>query len=125
MDESSIVSEVFKQQGLGGLALLVLIYKVLKDTKNDKKECKELEAKKQSGEYVSFQDIKRIGGDLDILTSRVNDHFEKTAKVDIEQASIATSLEYNEKRIVKLEESTEKIYGMLSEIKNHLIKQHE
>ena len=122
MNEQGIIAEVFKQQGIGGLALLLLVYKFWKDTNDDRKENREIEQKKQSGEYVSFSDVKRIGDEMNVLTEKLSGHLEKEAIEDVERASMATAVQYNEKRIMKLEESTDKIYEILGEIKNHLLR---
>ena len=113
-----IIEQIFKHGGLGGLAIALILFKTYKDWNDDKKESKEIETKKQSGEYVSYMDVKRMGIDLDALTAKLNGQDVKMAKMETEQ-------DYLKESIIEFRDNQKEMFKILTEMRSHIIKSKE
>ena len=88
----------------------------------EKQEAKEIKAKKASGDYVSFEDVKE-------LKEIVKAHLIKEAQEDIVMANVQSELKHHQEKFEdlkeifnKYEENQKDAFKLISQIKDHLIK---
>lgn len=104
-----------------GYALPITIW-FLWEKNQERLDAKEIEAKKKSGDYVSFDSVRE-------LKVKLEKHLEKEQQEDIVIAEIKLEQQHNKERFQnikemydKLEENQKDAFKLISSIKDHLMK---
>ena len=106
MDE--VIFKLIGEAVKGGFALPVVAW-FLWDKWKAREEKREIEEKKRSGEYVSFQEVRALGRDLKDLSQKVYAHLKKE--------------EAEEARFVKIEGKQESLEDKVKTENGHIFSQ--
>ena len=122
MDEIlKLIPDVFKQHGLVGiLVLLWALNEWAVPVYKKKKEEKEKEARKSSGEWVYWKDMN---GKITEMGIKLEEYLGKSVEKDIKLVKIETKQEFLEQSVKDLKEGQHDVFRLVGEIKTFLISQ--